>query len=1150
MLLIMIAVLLIPMRYAKAASILAEQVDGSALGIIQTSCDNLCHDVVVGSQTFTALASGTVGAIKIFASGFVTLSRYPDTNTCYLVLYDDENNTNLGVSDNHFTGNNCGNPHMFTFGGSKPHLKTGGHYRWSYVLGEQNFSTVTFKGTLTDSIDGSFNIAPLADAMFVVYASLEAPISLSQLVTDNGMATALPEGGTTTGSTIALAAVLPSPLPDQLILQAELEPSFIAFKGSPNFISLDAATGTSTLTQIVTSTMLNGGYHWHVRTIDTANNASAWVAPTDPPNGVDFFVEDPSRNALLEDRTTIYARSAQPDPCFSDETVFSCALLPSSTPYAVPGPFALSKITFDWRNDGNNNCDGYGNYGVIIASFKEPGFVLATSTDTAYLGCGRGESGSAELHFKEQTVPSRFAFSLGLFDDGLQGGSDIKVSNIAFYGAFENTADTPPNNTSTIPTSTAKEPVVIIPGILGSHLAKRSDRSEVWPNAETMLLSSSDSYLNDLTLRSDGSEFPGNELYASDIMRTVTTSIPFFSQKFYAPLIESLVASGYHEGIDLFIEPYDWRLDIASSSASLDSVLRKAISASPSGKINIIAHSMGALLMKEYATHSTDTAFIDKLILVAPPQLGAPQMFKVLQYGDDLGFHVGPLELLNPEEVKNITENMPGAYELLPSRKYAAITGGYMIDNRNGKHMTLDFDDTNNFLTTSAHQGASSKNIMLLAQADRLHAAQDDSLFPTDSTYEIAGCQDPSTISQFVLQDGGGVDIMRTSGDGTVPIASAMNLANDHRTYFSLYSENGADHIGLIRNAEPLALIDAILNNATSSLALAPLGMSTSTEDCYEGRTPTSHRETTIEVITEGPVILDAHDTQGNITNATESDIPGSTYTSIGNLSALMLPASDTYRIAAKTNATGTLTFKMRAYDTAAHLVGLATYIGIPIPASSTITTTITPANATFDTIEAPSLSLMKDGESIGTSIAPTAILSQKESEDTTPPDIIIASIPTTTEENAPITFSYLITDEGSGVATSSATLDGDTITNGTTTADLPPGVHAFRVTSVDNAGNPRIASTSFTVIANAPQSKTSTPPSAFFGQTVIQVPQSGTIPARRCRPRPTTTVSVKIKDPLQGSFISVGLPGIEPGLYAPEAHVLPVYYSPKSRRK
>ena len=29
--------------------------------------------------------------------------------------------------------------------------------------------------------------------------------------------------------------------------------------------------------------------------------------------------------------------------------------------------------------------------------------------------------------------------------------------------------------------------------------------------------------------------------------------------------------------------------------------------------------------------------------------------------------------------------------------------------------------------------------------------------------------------------------------------------------------------------------------------------------------------------------------------------------------------------------------------------------------------------------------------------------------------------------------------------------------------------------------------------------------------------------------------------------FRLVGVPGIEPGLYAPEAHVLPVYYTPKT---
>ena len=34
-------------------------------------------------------------------------------------------------------------------------------------------------------------------------------------------------------------------------------------------------------------------------------------------------------------------------------------------------------------------------------------------------------------------------------------------------------------------------------------------------------------------------------------------------------------------------------------------------------------------------------------------------------------------------------------------------------------------------------------------------------------------------------------------------------------------------------------------------------------------------------------------------------------------------------------------------------------------------------------------------------------------------------------------------------------------------------------------------------------------------------------------------------KQPERIVFCYVGLPGIEPGLYAPEAHVLPVYYSP-----
>ena len=50
-----------------------------------------------------------------------------------------------------------------------------------------------------------------------------------------------------------------------------------------------------------------------------------------------------------------------------------------------------------------------------------------------------------------------------------------------------------------------------------------------------------------------------------------------------------------------------------------------------------------------------------------------------------------------------------------------------------------------------------------------------------------------------------------------------------------------------------------------------------------------------------------------------------------------------------------------------------------------------------------------------------------------------------------------------------------------------------------------------------------------------------------RCSPTPSASIlgPSNFKTAEHGGFKIVGLPGIEPGLYAPEAHVLPVYYSP-----
>ena len=980
-----------------------------------------------------------------------------------MTLYDQENNTLLASSDNGFNGYGCAGDLMFTFKNSLPSLRAGKQYRWNYVFGGQNFSGITFAENDTDT-------------EFTAFAAIIPPTFLGQFLSV-GTTTPIAPSGTASASTVTLAATLSAPLPDSLQLQVELEPMQVPFTGTPNFMS--DFTQSDSSAQVVAAKLLNSGYHWQARSADTVGNTSRWQTPDGAPEDPDFYIHDPSTGIMLQDNTTSYGTSAQPNPCYGDGTIFSCAFSPSFIHYQVSAPFVISKITFDWNNSGGNNCDGVGNYGSTITDGPTVNSaVIATSTNTVYLGCANSAShGTVELGFASATIPSNFYFTLSAFDGGLQGGSTISVSHVAIYGttvASSTDATSTSSNSNSTSTSPQKTPIVIVPGILGSKLDRISDKKEIWPAADAMLTSGSDSYLDALKLSPTGEQIPGMEVNPSDIVRTVTTSIPFVKQDFYKPLIDSLIATGYREGVDLFVAPYDWRLDIASSAALLGPVIENAIAHSANGKIDILAHSMGGLIAKDYLSQlpEASSSIIDKLILVGTPQLGAPQMFKALQYGDDLGFHIGPIELLAPTEVKSITQNMPSAYALLPSRRYIETQGGYVIDNRNNAHSTLDFDHTNNFLMTNATDG---RNSMLLARADTFHTTQDTAPINAPTVYDIVGCQNPATISSFVIEDGGVADIIHGAGDGTVPINSAMNFAGGYQTYFSLYSENNADHIGLINNAEPLALINAILNSTTSTLALTPLGISTSTQDCLQGRSKT-HNETTIEISTHSPITLNAYDSQNrhtgpattdNTTNSTtdmiDLQIPGSSYETIGENSFILLPASDTYRIIGSARATGTFTMKIKSLDEAANLLGGVTYVQVPLAsASTTATLTVSDSSLLF----APSLTLDSYGNGISTTtFAPTALLSASSSADTTPPIITMPVISEIVAYGTPVTFTFSATDDLSGIATTSATLDGTGIANGTIINDLSEGPHVFQGEAVDNAGNPSSRTISFTIV-------------------------------------------------------------------------------------
>jgi hypothetical protein len=70
-------------------------------------------------------------------------------------------------------------------------------------------------------------------------------------------------------------------------------------------------------------------------------------------------------------------------------------------------------------------------------------------------------------------------------------------------------------------------------------------------------------------------------------------------KQYYHNLIELLTGEGgYEEGVTLFGFPYDWRQSFAEISSNLHETITNILNSTKSEKIDIFAHSMGCVLVK------------------------------------------------------------------------------------------------------------------------------------------------------------------------------------------------------------------------------------------------------------------------------------------------------------------------------------------------------------------------------------------------------------------------------------------------------------------------------------------------------------------------------------------------------------------------
>ena len=142
-----------------------------------------------------------------------------------------------------------------------------------------------------------------------------------------------------------------------------------------------------------------------------------------------------------------------------------------------------------------------------------------------------------------------------------------------------------------------------------------------------------------------------------------------FKESLYSGIIEE-----FGSDPDFVPYPYDWRNSILDEA---DNLVRFVISVADEKNTDIIlvAHSMGGMLSKLAILKIQELGRVDvikKLVTVGTPWKGAPDAFKVLEYGEP-GFYsslVNFHQIFDDKKTRSLARRLPSAYQLLPSKEY------------------------------------------------------------------------------------------------------------------------------------------------------------------------------------------------------------------------------------------------------------------------------------------------------------------------------------------------------------------------------------------------------------------------------------------------------------------------------------------------
>lgn len=381
------------------------------------------------------------------------------------------------------------------------------------------------------------------------------------------------------------------------------------------------------------------------------------------------------------------------------------------------------------------------------------------------------------------------------------------------------------NQEARAPELTAQaNPVIFIPGMLGSRLQEVSSGVLVWGRARSLGL-----YPQELEasrrmavpfLRAVKAP-ERDDIRAVAVLDEVRPNIFGFrlTRQIYSPLVDALKEAGYNFSTNDngaprgYQFPYDWRRDSIEAAVFLDAFIRekkaeveaerraKFGDAAKPVRFDIVAHSLGGLILRYYMMYGGQylgengvappltwqgADKIEKVIYVAPPHGGSVKSLTALLNGRDFGFR-------QPVFDQVIMSTYLATFQLLPRSGDVALRledKGTPLDiydpsmwreNRLGPFASNMLARLRNLMPNAGsdedrYEAALTHVSAALSYADAFHKAIDVPSAPPAHlrSFMVTGAEEETGVVLTLSPSTGRVEISETAdGDGSVTHASS-----------------------------------------------------------------------------------------------------------------------------------------------------------------------------------------------------------------------------------------------------------------------------------------------------------------------------------------------------------------------------------------